>query len=90
VKPYLHRDSVMSMLRQRGIERHASTTWACARELWRWLRPRRAKASSPAAQQMPDRFADWEAREQALRDHLGKDVSILRDRTGGERRSAHA
>lgn len=33
---------------------------------------------------MPDRYAEWEAGEQSLRDHLGKDVTILRDRTGGD------
>lgn len=32
---------------------------------------------------MPDRYAAWEREEQALRQHLGKNVSILRDRTGG-------
>lgn len=31
----------------------------------------------------PQRFAVWERKEQELRDHLGKDVAILRDRTGG-------
>lgn len=31
----------------------------------------------------PDRYAFHEAREQELRAHLGKDVAILRDRTGG-------
>jgi hypothetical protein len=35
---------------------------------------------------MPERFAEWERNEQALRDHLGKEVAILRDRTGGELR----
>lgn len=33
---------------------------------------------------MPERYARWEQEEQSLRDHLGKDVSILRDRSGGE------
>lgn len=32
---------------------------------------------------LPDRFAEWEAHEEALRDELG-DVSILRDRTDGD------
>lgn len=32
---------------------------------------------------LPDVFAEWERNEQSLRDHLGKDVAILRDRTGG-------
>ena len=31
----------------------------------------------------PQRFAVWESKEQELRDHIGKDVSILRDRLGG-------
>ena len=32
---------------------------------------------------LPDRFAEWEAGEEGIRQHLGKDVSILRDMTGG-------
>jgi hypothetical protein len=35
---------------------------------------------------MPERYAEHERREQELRDHLGKDVAILCDRTGGETR----
>lgn len=31
----------------------------------------------------PERYAHWETQEQALRDHLDKDVTILKDRTGG-------
>lgn len=34
----------------------------------------------------PATYAMWEAEEEATRDMLGKDVSILRDRTGGESR----
>lgn len=33
---------------------------------------------------LPDRYAEHEAAEQSLRDYLGKDVSILRDRAGGD------
>lgn len=33
---------------------------------------------------MPERYRYHEEREQELRDYLGKDVSILRDRSGGE------
>ena len=33
--------------------------------------------------QFPSRFNEWETNEQDVRQHLGKDVSILRDRTGG-------
>ena len=32
---------------------------------------------------MPERYAVWEAKEQELRDYLGKDVAILRDWAGG-------
>lgn len=31
----------------------------------------------------PERYAYWEAQEQGIREHLGKDVAILRDRRGG-------
>lgn len=31
----------------------------------------------------PDRYASWESHENAMRDQLGRDVAILRDRTGG-------
>lgn len=34
--------------------------------------------------EMPERYAYHERQEAELRDHLGKDVSILRDRTGGQ------
>jgi hypothetical protein len=32
----------------------------------------------------PARFAEWEAKEEEVRQHIGADVSILRDRSGGE------
>ncbi len=32
----------------------------------------------------PERYAVWESKEQELRDYLGKDVAILRDRSGGK------
>lgn len=35
---------------------------------------------------MPARYAYHERREQELRDYLGKDVAIMRDRTGGQSR----
>ena len=31
----------------------------------------------------PARYAEWEANEEGVRQHIGKDVSILRDRSGG-------
>jgi hypothetical protein len=35
-------------------------------------------------EQMPDRYRYHEGKEQEMRDYLGKDVAILRDRRGGE------
>jgi len=32
----------------------------------------------------PERFAEWETHEEEIRQYLGKDVAILRDRTGGD------
>ena len=34
-----------------------------------------------------DRYLHHEEREQSMRDYLGKDVSILRDRRGGEKKT---
>lgn len=34
--------------------------------------------------QLPDRYAEHEKREQEIRDYLGKDIAILRDREGGD------
>ena len=33
--------------------------------------------------ELPDVYAEWERNEQEMRDFLGKDVAILRDRRGG-------
>jgi len=40
---------------------------------WRWL-----------YNTLPCEYAKWEQNEQKLREQLGKDISILRDRTGGQ------
>lgn len=34
-------------------------------------------------EKLPDVYAEWESQEQALREYIGKDVAILRDRRGG-------
>lgn len=39
---------------------------------------------------MPTRFAQWEQGEQSVRDHLGKDVSILKSGTLAQFRERHA
>lgn len=35
---------------------------------------------------MPTVYTEWEQNEQGIRDYLGKDISILKDRRGGESR----
>jgi hypothetical protein len=35
---------------------------------------------------MPDRYAQHEREEEALRSYLGKDVAVMRDRRGGQSR----
>lgn len=83
--PYLHRDQVMAALRERSIQpprlydlgfAHANCGGGCVRA--------GQGQFATLLRVMPERFAEWERNEQELRDHLGKDVSILRDRTGGQ------
>jgi len=82
--PYRDRDEILRDLRSRDIEpprlyalgfEHANCGGFCVRAgqgaFVRLLRT------------MPDRYAYHERREQEMRDYLGKDVAILRDRTGG-------
>lgn len=81
-RPYLSKPDLLGLFRQRGIEpprlysqgfTHANCGGACVRggqaqwaNLLRVNRPR---------------YMDWEADEQRIRDSLGKNVTILRDRT---------
>lgn len=83
-EPYAHKQMLMHQWRGYGIEpprlyaagfSHANCGGACVRggqaqwqRLLGWNRPR---------------YLEWEAEEEQTRDELGKDVSILRDRTGG-------
>jgi hypothetical protein len=34
---------------------------------------------------MPDLYAEWEVKEEEVRVHIGADVSIMRDRSGGRK-----
>lgn len=83
--PYLDRAAIFRALADRGIARprlydmgfaHANCGGFCVRagqgQFVQLLRT------------MPERYAEHEAREEAFRDRLGKDVSILRDRVGGD------
>jgi hypothetical protein len=82
--PYLAKQDVLELFRQRGIAppwlysqgfTHANCGGACVRggqAQWELL-----------LRVDRDLYLDWEREEQESRDLLGKDVSILRDRTGG-------
>lgn len=83
--PYVSKPDLLHLFRSRGIEpprlyrmgfTHANCGGACVRggqSQWELL-----------LRVMPSRYREWEAEEEASRALLGKDVSILRDRTGGD------
>lgn len=82
--PYTSKPDLLQLFRTRGIEppalygqgfTHANCGGACVRggqAQWELLH-----------RVNPARFAEWEREENETRAMLGKDVSILRDRTGG-------
>jgi hypothetical protein len=83
--PLLGRHEVLALLARAGIRNqrlyevgahHANCGMACVRGgQAQWLH---------LLKTFPERFAEQERQEQDLRKHLGKDVSILRDRRGGK------
>lgn len=82
--PHLWKEQILDLFRERGIEpprlygygfAHANCGGACVRggqAQWSLL-----------LQVNRTRYLEWEAEEEVSRDELGKDVSILRDRTEG-------
>jgi hypothetical protein len=86
--PYLYKPQLLDLFRARGIEpprlygygfQHANCGGGCVRggqAQWSLL----LQVNRP-------RYLEWEGEERQSRDELGKDVSILRDRTGGSTRS---
>lgn len=83
--PYVDKHQIDDELRRRGIEPprlnrlgfpHNNCGGACVRGgQAQWANLLRV---------FPDRYAAKEAHEQRMRDQLGSDVAILRDRTGGQ------
>lgn len=86
-EPYLWKQQHIEALRARGIE---------PPRLYSWGMPHNncggfcVKAGISQFVQLlevqPERYAYHEAQEQAFREMVGKDVAILRDRSGGETR----
>lgn len=84
-RPYVDREQVLADLRARGIEpprlyamgfAHANCGGFCVRAGHGHF--------LTLLTQMPERYAYHEKREEELRQYLGKDVAILRDRSGGK------
>lgn len=82
--PYLDKAQMLAWCRDSGLEPprmyaagypHANCGGGCVRAGHGWFKV--------LLETNPERFAYWEANEQDLRDYLGKNVAILRDRTGG-------
>jgi len=82
--PYLDKQDVFDWLATEGIELprlyklgmpHNNCGGACVKA---------GKAHfARLLEVLPDVYADWEHKEQEMRDYLGKDVAILRDRRDG-------
>ena len=82
--PYVDKAQILAELNAKGIKpprlyemgfEHANCGGGCVRA--------GQGQFAQLLQIMPERYAWWEQQEQELRDYLGKDISILRDRTGG-------
>lgn len=83
--PLLEKPAILDWFAERGIKTprlydmgfsHANCGGACVRggqAQWKLL-----------YEQMPERYREWENEERLTRVHLRKNVSILRDRRGGE------
>ena len=81
--PYLTKNQLLQWLREEGIEpprlysmgfSHNNCGGTCVKAgqaAWRLV-----------YRELPERYAEWERNEQAIREFLGKPVSILTDRTG--------
>ncbi len=82
--PYLDKDDILEQLQQRGIKppRLYSLGFAHANCGGFCVRSGQAQFKN-LLKVMPDRYAYHEQQEQDLRNYLGKDIAILRDRRGG-------
>lgn len=83
-EPFVDKEQVLADLRSRGIEpprlyeagyAHANCGGFCVRA--------GQGQFAHLLKENPERYAYHEAKEEELRQHLGKDVAILRDRRGG-------
>lgn len=82
--PYLDRDDMLAALEAAGIQVPRLYRAGFAHNNCGGFCVRGGQAQMELLlREHPDRYAFHEAEEQKLRDHLGKDIAILRDRTNG-------
>ncbi len=82
--PYVDRDEVFAELARHGIRRPRLYEMGFVHNNCGGFCIKAGHASfKRLLQKLPERYAYHEGQEEAMRSHLGKDVSILRDRTGG-------
>lgn len=85
--PYLDREDVLAAIRERGIEPPRLYRLGFAHSNCGGFCVRAGQAHfKRLLETFPERYAYHEGREQELREYLGKDVAILRDRSGGQTR----
>jgi hypothetical protein len=82
--PYVEKRDILAQLRAEGVEpprlydlgfAHANCGGGCVRA--------GQGQFAHLLKAMPERYAEWEANEQSLREYLDADVAILKDRSGG-------
>lgn len=82
--PYLDRDDLQQACRDAGMEVPRLYRAGFAHNNCGGFCVRGGQAQMELLlREHPERYAYHETKEQELRDHLGKDVAVLRDRTGG-------
>lgn len=83
-KPYLDKDAMLAALRARGIKPPRLYAMGFPHNNCGGFCIKAGQGQFALLYRtMPERYAYHERREQELREFLGKDVSILRDRRGG-------
>jgi len=86
--PWMTKDDVMRWMRDEGLEPPALYRLGFAHNNCGGFCCRAGQAHfAHLLRKLPERYAEHERQEQEMRDYLGKDVSILRDRAGGDTRA---
>lgn len=84
--PYLSKADMLGLLRERGIRPPRLYEMGFPHNNCGGFCVKAGQAHfAHGLKMLPERYAEWERAEQAMRDQLGRDdIAILRDRTGGK------